>query len=370
MDICYLHFYIENAIAWRQWFSERLRFQAVASQSDYATQTEVLQNGGVRVVLSSPQTSASPVAHYLQQHPPGVAGIAFWVQQLETVVAQALAAGSQLLQPITTDPQRPDLRWCQIQGWGHLQHTLIESSRESRAELVPVPLLSAESHWQFLRRYGQTSPAQDFLAIDHVVLNVAAGQLAQAADWYESALGFSRKQMFSIQTAYSGLCSQVMVHPQGTAQMPINEPTSSNSQIQEFLNYNQGAGIQHAALRTADIVQAVSTFRQRGVRFISVPLTYYQQLAQRFDAVPVVIDEQAIARQQILVDWSPTYPQALLLQTFTEPIFAEPTFFFEIIERQPYEVAGQQRLVEGFGEGNFQALFEAIEREQQKRGSL
>lgn len=337
----------------------------MASQVEATAQTEVLQNGGVRVVISSPRTLASPVAQYLQQHPAGVAGVAFAVRQLETVVAQAIAAGAQLLQPITADPQRPGLRWCQVQGWGHLHHTLIESP----PEYLPVPLLSSQAQWQFLaNRADQTSA--DFLAVDHVVLNVAAGQLAQAIDWYESVLGFSRKQTFEIRTAHSGLCSQVMVHPHGSAQMPINEPTSVNSQIQEFLDYNQGIGIQHAALRTADIVQAVRTFRQKQIRFISVPPTYYHQLPQRLGRLPALVDWQAIAQQQILVDWPSDHPQALLLQTFTEPIFAEPTFFFEMIERQPYQVDDQQRLAEGFGEGNFQALFEAIEREQQKRGSL
>ncbi|WP_346292113.1 4-hydroxyphenylpyruvate dioxygenase [Sphaerothrix gracilis] len=366
MDICYLHFYVENAIAWRQWFSQRLRFQAIASQLDPHTHTEVLQNGGVRVVISAPLTAESPVSQYLQQHPPGVADIAFSVQSLEPIVARALAANTPLLQPIQTDPQRLDLRWCQVQGWGDLRHTLIES----KAATLPVPLLSPQAHWQFLADSWESVTASDFVAIDHAVLNVAAGQLGAAAGWYESMLGFNRQQTFEIQTAYSGLCSQVMVHTQGTAQIPINEPTSGNSQIQEFLNYNRGTGIQHAALRTADIVRAISTFKQNQVPFISVPQTYYQQLDQRLEAPPSSVDWQAIAQQQILVDWLPEYPQALLLQTFTEPIFAEPTFFFEIIERQLYQVAGQRRLVEGFGEGNFQALFEAIEREQQRRGSL
>ncbi|HAG82337.1 MAG TPA: 4-hydroxyphenylpyruvate dioxygenase, partial [Cyanobacteria bacterium UBA12227] len=202
-----------------------------------------------------------------------------------------------------------------------------------------------------------------FTHIDHVVLNVAAGDLVRAVQWYKNVLGFQPQEQFTIQTENSGLCSQVMVHPVSGVQFPINEPTSPNSQIQEFLNVNGGAGIQHIALATDNIVDAIAQLRTWGVSFLDVPPSYYTQLQQRYPNIDLSLTEwQEIASQKILVDWQENSPHALLLQTFTQPIFKQPTFFFEVIERRLQ--------AQGFGEGNFRALFEAIEREQLKRGSL
>ena len=198
--------------------------------------------------------------------------------------------------------------------------------------------------------------------IDHIVLNVAVGDLEPAVAWYEKILGFRSQQAFTIQTDRSALHSQVMVSSNSCVQFPIDQPASPNSQIQEFLDLNRGAGIQHIALKTSNIVEAIAQFRARGVSFLPVPPAYYTQLQERL-GIPISADElQSIAQQQILVDWQYPAPNALLLQTFTQPIFPQPTFFFEIIERRSQAM--------GFGEGNFRALFEAIEREQMKRGSL
>jgi 4-hydroxyphenylpyruvate dioxygenase len=153
-----------------------------------------------------------------------------------------------------------------------------------------------------------------------------------------------------------------MLHPDGWVKLPINQPTSANSQIQEFLEVNRGPGVQHIALQTPNIVDAIAYLRQRGLPFLQVPRTYYTQLLHRQGLQLSEAEIQEIAAQQILVDWEENSPEALLLQIFTQPIFEQPTFFFELIERRL-----QAR---GFGEGNFRALFEAIEREQMKRGSL
>jgi 4-hydroxyphenylpyruvate dioxygenase len=146
-------------------------------------------------------------------------------------------------------------------------------------------------------------------------------------------------------------------------QFPINEPTSASSQIQEFLDVNRGSGIQHIALQTPQIVNAIAQLRDLGLIFLHIPPSYYTELKLKYPTLPLSpakLDE--IAAQEILVDWQDKSKQALLLQTFTQPIFKEPTFFFELIERR--------QEAQGFGEGNFRALFEAIEREQIKRGSL
>jgi 4-hydroxyphenylpyruvate dioxygenase len=212
------------------------------------------------------------------------------------------------------------------------------------------------------------SSSSSFAAIDHIVLNVSAGDLERAVTWYEKILDFQPQQTFNIQTARSALYSQVMVSGNGDVQLPINEPASANSQIQEFLNVNRGAGIQHIALRTRNIVHAIAQFRASGLSLLPVPKGYYLEIQQR-KGLPLSTDElDAIAAQEILVDWKEnTFFGSnniipVLLQIFTQPIFSQPTFFFEFIERR-YQA-------QGFGEGNFRALFAAIENEQIKRGSL
>lgn len=169
-----------------------------------------------------------------------------------------------------------------------------------------------------------------FSCIDHVVLNVAAGTLTQAADWYCKTFGLEVQQTFNIRTPKSGLKSQVLAFAGQEAYLNINEPTTANSQIQDFLNANRGSGIQHIALRTAQIVQAVAQLRQRGQSFLSVPASYYTQLKARLteQGVPLLQSQEilAIQAQQILADWQKD-SKALLLQIFTRPIFKEPTFF-------------------------------------------
>jgi 4-hydroxyphenylpyruvate dioxygenase len=161
-----------------------------------------------------------------------------------------------------------------------------------------------------------------------------------------------------------------MLHPLGLVQLPINEPASANSQIQEFLDLNRGAGIQHIALETENLVETIARLRQNGLALIRVPETYYSQLRERPGLPISEAILQAIAAQEILIDWQDDSHSAALLQIFTEPIFDQPTVFLELIERQTSLVNGQLRRAYGFGEGNFRALFEAIERQQIQRGSL
>ncbi|MDX2212556.1 MAG: 4-hydroxyphenylpyruvate dioxygenase [Oculatellaceae cyanobacterium bins.114] len=382
MDIDHVHFYVEDAIAWRDWFVQRLGFQSGVITSTRHTQTAVVHSGAVHCVLSSPLSIDSPVAAYLKRHPAGVTDIAFRVASLDPVIERAIAHGArqlgswqEQLNPLISLPFNSK-KWVQIQGWGELTHTLVESPSP-----LQTPFLS--SSWGVDRTDNISSATQagklhwamepsllPFLAIDHAVLNVASGQLRQAAAWYEATLGFQKQQAFAIHTDYSGLCSQVLVHPQGTAQLPINESASPSSQIQEFLNHNRGSGIQHIALQTRDIVQTIAHLRQQGIAFLSVPSTYYEQLRERPGFQLTQAQWRAIACQEVLVDWQPDNPNAMLLQAFTQPIFGQPTFFFELIQRQHYYVDQQRKTAEGFGEGNFRALFEAIEREQMNRGSL
>jgi 4-hydroxyphenylpyruvate dioxygenase len=375
MKIDHVHFYVEDALVWRDWFIRHLGFEAVEgylipsispcilnqrektaglfeesnTEQTFDTCTEVVKSGSIYFLLSSPLLPTSPVAEFLRHHPPGVADVAFGVEDIEAVIAQAQARGAKIIQPIQQYQHcQQYIKWTNIPAWGSLTHTLIER-REGGVDS------------------SRFSSSSFFTTIDHVVLNIAAGDLERAVAWYEKVFNLQPQQIFKIQTLRSALYSQVMVSPNGEVQLPINEPASANSQIQEFLDVNNGAGIQHIALRTPNIVNAVSQLRAAGVSFLQVPKVYYSQIQKR-QRLPLSLEElSAIATQEILVDWNEetclkNMYTPILLQIFTQPIFGKPTFFFEFIERR--------FLAQGFGEGNFRALFEAIELEQVKRGSL
>ncbi|MBF2064530.1 MAG: 4-hydroxyphenylpyruvate dioxygenase [Calothrix sp. C42_A2020_038] len=346
MRIEHVHFYVEDAKAWRDWFVSVLAFEVVddymlppypLEQKEKHTCTQVVKSGSICFVLSSPLNFTSPVAEFLRHHPPGVADVALAVEDIQDIMERAHNNGAKILQPISEYYWNGfDIKSSKIKAWGSLSHTLIET-HSSTPTTLPLPLVN----------------------IDHVVLNVPTGELENAVAWYEKILGFQPQQMFNIQTEYSGLHSRVMISDCGGVQLPINQPATGNSQIQEFLDFNQGAGVQHIALGSLNLIETIALFRSRDLPFLVVPQTYYEKLVTR-PGFPLSLSEiDAICQQEILVDWQQDNPGALLLQIFTQPIFGQPTFFFEFIERR--------NLAKGFGEGNFRALFEAIEREQLKR---
>ena len=350
MEFDHIHFYVENAMECRDWFREKLGFKTITSQTSQHTHKEVINRGHVYFVLSSAITPASPVNKFLSLHPPGVADVAFRVRDINSVVSKAVVNGAEILQPIQQNLD--GLKWAKISGWGDLTHTLIQKINDGKD----------------LNSTSQVS--MDLGAIDHVVLNVAKDNLESAFNWYHRVLDFKPHQNFDIQTNKSGLRSLVMIHPEGGVKFPINEPTSSNSQVQEFLDANHGEGIQHIALHTDNILGVVGELRSLGLPFLQVPATYYSSLQTKASSYLSETDWRKVQDCKILLDWQEKIPEAMLLQIFTQPIFNEPTVFFEFIERKVVWVNGKQIQTPGFGQGNFQALFEAIEREQMKRGSL
>ncbi|MGB3137122.1 MAG: VOC family protein [Nodosilinea sp.] len=365
MEFNHLSFYVEAVDPWRDWFVGA--WGGVCLDPDRVTSNRLdralVYLGQVPLLLVA---DAAVVTPYLQQHPSGIGDVALRVKALEPVLKRVTAAGGTLLQPVQTDPWGRG-RWGRIRGWGSLSHTLVESWQTER--WVPDVAPHAEGY----------APEDSLItAIDHVVVNVPRGELPKAVAWYTSQLDFQPRQRFTIDTSHSGLLSQVLAHPQGSAQLPINESATSNSQVQEFLDYNRGAGVQHVALHTVDILHTVGHLRAGGVRFLPVPPSYYEALRLRPgyqtqstpDSAERRQHEAAVAQLQILVDWEPHLPQARLLQTFTQPLLNIPTVFFELIQRQVVQIKGETVQAQGFGERNFQALFEAIEREQVKRGSL
>jgi len=339
MRIARVHFVVEDAFHWRDWFARVLGFQIAGDWRDRDTQIAVVRSGAATFWLVAPRSDRSPAAAYLQAHPPGVADVAFAVADVEATLARAVALGAEL----GRSPAQPAATATQLRSPVGSYHTLLPLE-ESAPESIPG----------------------DFTGIDHLVLNVPDGELARAVSWYEQTFGFERQQRFAIQTEASALRSQVLVHPESGLQLPVNEPASANSQIQEFLDANRGAGFQHLALGTRDILRTTAQRRAAGLAFLTVPSSYYEQAQQRYATLPLAAETwQAIAAQQILIDSQAAELAAeapILLQIFTQPIFDEPTFFFEFIERR--------RQARGFGEGNFRALFQAIEAEQRQRGSL
>ncbi|WP_404788042.1 4-hydroxyphenylpyruvate dioxygenase family protein [Altericista sp. CCNU0014] len=333
IEIDHIHFYVEDAASQRDWFIQKLGYRRLFSIANSHTQIEAVQNGQTYFVLSSPLTCKSPVSDYLKSHPAGVSDIAFRVENLEELFARAIPV-SHALEDATYSTGH--LRWAKVKGWGSLNHTLID--RRSSAPFYETLLdrdTDPSQNRAIVRDISSLSEDRSmaatpvFAGIDHVVLNVAAGTLTQAVDWYTKLFGFQTHQTFDIQTQNSGLKSQVLTLMGGETYLNINEPTSTNSQIQEFLEANGGSGIQHIALRTPRIVQTVAQLRQMGQSFLSVPKTYYSQMKARLARcrMPLLQEEmQAIQAQQILADWQEG-SAALLLQIFTRPIFKEPTFF-------------------------------------------
>jgi 4-hydroxyphenylpyruvate dioxygenase len=359
MRIDHVHFYVDNARKWCDWFVRVLGFTAIARSQSELTQTEVVAAGGrspIAFLISSPLVPQSPVAEFLARHPPGVADVALRVADCPTVWQRSLAAGARKIRPLQVWKSGVGtVRWATLLAEGGLTHTLIE--RQGTTPWLP------DRPWQVRAR----SPSSLYLAIDHAVLNLPIASFAGAIDWYRKVWGFEPQQQFAIETERSGLFSQVLIHPDSGLQLPINAPKGDRSQIQEFLTLNRGAGVQHVALLVSDIISAVRELRRRGLSFLGVPDGYYSSLPAPAREALSREEWQAIQSLKVLVDCEENRDlpgrrsddRPLLLQIFSQPIFAEPTFFFELIERRSR--------ARGFGEGNFQALFEAIEGQQVRR---
>jgi 4-hydroxyphenylpyruvate dioxygenase len=324
MEIDHIHFYVDDLTARRNWFVQNMGCQAIGATANHHTATEVLKNGSVYFVLSSALNPLSPVAHYLIKHPCGVADIALRVSSVE----EQLLKADRIQVPLQIIPRfQNSIKWAKIAGWESLSHTLIENKS-------PVDFCQAFFN---LDTYAGSNPclvrddSAGFTQIDHVVLNVPTGALGQAVHWYQNLFDFQIQQTFEIQTQRSGLNSKVLKSSKGKIYFNINEPSSSGSQIQEYLDENRGAGIQHIALKTSNIVQAVVNLRQRGMAFLSVPVTYYSLLRHRLQQMqtsPFLPQEiQSIESQNILVDWQKHKPESILLQIFSHPIFEQRTFF-------------------------------------------
>jgi 4-hydroxyphenylpyruvate dioxygenase len=314
----------------------------------------VLEQSDIRFVVSGALEADSPIASHVRQHGDGVHDLAWLVDNVDAAYEAAVARGALgLREPWSEGDKHGELRLAQIGTYGETVHTFVDRARYKSSVLEPgystdrLPVVSLGGN-------------VGLISIDHVVGNVEKGKLDDWVRFYEEVFGFGRLQHFDddqIRTEYSALMSTVVWNGSKIV-MPINEPASGlkKSQIEEYLEHYDGPGVQHIALRTTDIVRTVLELRNRGLRFIESPATYYDEAKQRLQDFDLPWDD--LERLDILVD---SDHEGYLLQIFTETLTDRPAVFFEIIER---------RGARGFGEGNFKALFEAIERDQERRGNL
>ncbi|MDQ2755049.1 MAG: 4-hydroxyphenylpyruvate dioxygenase [Actinomycetota bacterium] len=322
----------------------------------------VLVSGSIRFVVRGAVDPDSPLADHHRRHGDGVVDIALEVPDVDRCVAQARRSGATVLdEPHDLHDEHGTVRVAAIATYGETRHTLVQ--RVVGGIRYDGPYLpghvSRES--TFVPRPGQ--PKRLFQALDHIVGNVELGRMDEWVGFYNEVMGFVDMAEFvgdDIATDYSALMSKVVANGNHRVKFPLNEPAPGKrkSQIDEYLEFYRGAGAQHLAVATNDILASVDALRQNGVEFLDTPDSYYEdpELRERIGQVRVPVEE--LQKRSILVDRD---EDGYLLQIFTKPVGDRPTVFFELIERH-----GSL----GFGKGNFKALFEAIEREQERRGNL
>ncbi|WP_439621397.1 4-hydroxyphenylpyruvate dioxygenase [Gemmata sp.] len=316
----------------------------------------VLRQGDITFVLTSPLSKEHPESQRLVTHGDGVMDIALDVQDVRGCFEEAVRRGAT---PVSAPEAREDehgvFECATILAYGDTTHTFVNRDRYRGAFAPGYRPIDPE------RYHPGTARPVGLAAIDHIVGNVEEGKMNEWVEFYRKVLGFSQLVSFDdkdISTEYSALMSKVVQNGTGRVKFPINEPAKAKrrSQIDEYLQFYGGPGVQHIALITGDIVKTVRAMRANDVSFLRVPKAYYDTLLERVGTIKEDIDE--LADLGILVDKD---DEGYMLQIFTKPVADRPTLFFEVIQR---------RGSKSFGKGNFKALFEAIEREQEIRGTL
>lgn len=357
----YIEFFVGNAKQASLYYRSAFGFQVVAYRGPETGTRDrasyVLQQGKIRFVLTTairPDLSpdAAFVAEHVHKHGDGVRDLALWVEDARDAYAKAIERGAQSVhEPRVLRDDDGEVVIAAIRTYGETIHSLVER-RNHRGTFLPG-FRAVAPHYQ-----GTPVGLQ---YVDHCVGNVELGKMNHWVAFYADVMGFRNLLTFDdkdISTEYSSLMSKVMANGNDRIKFPINEPAAGKkkSQIEEYLEFYVGPGVQHMALATDDIVSTVTALRDRGVEFLSVPTTYYDELQGRVGKIDEPVD--VLASLGILVDRD---PDGYLLQIFTKPVQDRPTVFYEIIQRKG---------AKSFGKGNFKALFESIEREQALRGNL
>lgn len=351
----HLEFYVGNARQAALFYEKCFGFTQTAYQGletgSRDTASYVLEQGEIRFVFSTGLHPDHTISQHVLQHGDHVAILALEVPDAVNAYKETTSRGAiGAIPPTEREDGQGILRYSAIHGYGNTLLKFIDRS-DYKGQFAPG----------FVPRQALPKQQAGLRAIDHIVGNVELGEMDTWVKFFADTMGFQLLVHFddaAISTEYSALMSKVMQNSTGTIKLPINEPASGKrkSQIEEYLEYNHGPGVQHVALATNNIIETVSNLSKAGVEFLPTPPSYYEDLIQRVGPIDAPIDQ--LAELGILVDRD---HDGYLLQIFTQPVQDRPTLFFEIIERH-----GAQ----GFGEGNFKALFEAIEREQALRGNL
>ncbi|WP_433973323.1 4-hydroxyphenylpyruvate dioxygenase [Tunturiibacter lichenicola] len=352
----HVEFYVGNARQAAYFYRAAFGMSLVAYAGPETGQRDrasyVLQQGKVRFVITTALRSDTEIARHVHTHGDGVHSIALWVDDARQAWHETTKRGARSIQePTDFSDDHGRVTTSSIAAYGDTVHTFVERTNYTGAFF---PGYHAVKHDHIARPVG-------LLHIDHIVGNVGWNSMNQWVDFYRDVMGFGLYQHFDdndISTEYSALMSKVMANGNGYVKFPINEPAEGRrkSQIEEYLDFYGGPGVQHMALATSDILATVAAMKQQGVDFLTVPHSYYTELQHRIGKIDEPIHE--LEKLGILVDRD---NEGYMLQIFTKPVEDRPTVFYEIIQRK-----GSR----SFGKGNFKALFEAIEREQELRGNL
>ena len=357
----YVEFYVGNAKQAAHFYKTAFGFQSYAYKGLETGSREsvsyVLKQDKIKLVLTSPLNSKSPINDHIVKHGDGVKVVALWVEDAKKAYEETTSRGAKsYMEPIVEKDEQGEVVRSGIYTYGDTVHIFVERKNYNGVFLPGFVELKSD--------YNPEPTGLKF--IDHMVGNVGWGEMNTWVKWYEDIMGFENFLSFDdkqIHTEYSALMSKVMSNGNGRVKFPINEPAEGikRSQIEEYLDFYEGPGVQHLAVATDDIISTVSKLKSRGIEFLSTPPEEY------YSAVPGRLEEYSHELREdieilkglgIMIDAD---EEGYLLQIFTKPIEDRPTLFFEIIQRMG---------AKGFGAGNFKALFESIEREQASRGTL
>jgi 4-hydroxyphenylpyruvate dioxygenase len=357
----YIEFYVGNAKQAAYYYRTAFGFQLVAYRGPETGVKDrasyLLQQDKIRFVLTTPirpdlSPEAKHIADHIARHGDGVRDLALWVDDAADAFNKAVERGAIPVHgPRTMTDEHGEVVVAAFRTYGDTIHSLVE--RRNYKGLFLPGFVATKPHYQ--------APPVGLKYVDHCVGNVELGKMNVWVDFYAHVMGFRNLLTFDdkdISTEYSSLMSKVMANGNDRIKFPINEPAAGKrkSQIDEYLEFYGGPGVQHMALATDDIVKTVKTLRDRGVEFLQAPTSYYRELQNRVGKIDEPIE--VLESLGILVDRD---PDGYLLQIFSKPVQDRPTVFYEIIQRKG---------AKGFGKGNFKALFEAIEAEQARRGNL
>jgi 4-hydroxyphenylpyruvate dioxygenase len=352
----YVEFYVGNAKQASHYYKTAFGFQSFAyagletGLKDRASY--VLTQDKIKIVLTSPLTSECPINNHLTKHGDGVKVVALWVDDAKKSWEETTKRGARsYMEPVREEDEHGYVVRSGIYTYGETVHIFVERSNYNGV------FLPGYKKWE--SHYNPEPVGLKF--VDHMVGNVGWGEMNKWVEFYAKVMGFAQLISFDdkdISTEYTALMSKVMSNGNGRIKFPINEPAEGKkkSQIEEYIDFYNGAGVQHIAVATDNIIETVTKMKDRGVEFLYVPISYYDDLLDRVGEIDE--DIAPLKERGILVDRD---DEGYLLQLFTKPQMDRPTVFFEIIQRKG---------AKSFGKGNFKALFESIEREQEARGTL